>query len=121
MTKENPSLLNKNKSTSQFTIGFNAPSFNLPNVKEKFDDDNKATKIIINFMPSNLTNKVDFEEKLINECELNAKMKSEVNSKNTNLNLIKSNSKESEIEVNHFKIAFYIKFLDCLQILKFSI
>jgi len=99
MTKENPSLLNKNKSTSQFTIGFNAPSFNLPNKMEKYEEENKSTKIIKNFIPTNLSNKVDFEEKLNNEGELNTKMKNEFNSKNTNLNIVKTNLKECEIEV----------------------
>ena len=97
--QQNP--LNKNSSTPQFTIGFNAPYLNQPNATEKNSDENKVTKLIKSMLPFN-TNEDEadaIEENFSNENESPVKLAKGKNNYNS-----KEDTKAKEANDDQFDV-----------------
>lgn len=99
-------ILNKNNSTPQFTIGFNAPYLNQPSqATEKSSDEKKVTKLIKSLLPFN-TNEDTIEENFTNENESPVKIQK---GKNSTINLedvkvIDSKDDQLDVFIIYFKI-----------------
>lgn len=90
--------LNKNSSSPQFTIGFNAPYLNQPHATEKNSDENKVTKLIKSLLPFNTNEDEAIEENFTNENDSPFKMQKEkTNDHNQVANAIEANDDQFEV------------------------
>jgi len=86
--------LNKNNSTPQFTIGFNAPRINQDLALNFKKEENKVSKIIKNKIPNNNTNEDTIEENFTHGNESPTK---KIFQNNNNLNV-----KSNEDDINKY-------------------